>query len=197
MTRLTTAELRHLIEVEREVEHWGQKHRITPLLVDAVLGDGKKLVGVQPLDTRPNYYVIRVDSGCDLSNFGERELFSDYLDEVCDAITEQFGERERNRETLIDEGCVPPEEADLANYEKELGWPSLCLDSGVSWFEVKWPKSKKCKQLPIRVGDKFKIGGHSWEVVGTKPGGRIELFDRERARFLDTYHRNVKTWERA
>lgn len=52
------------------------------------------------------------------------------------------------------------------------------------------------KPQPIRVGDKFKHGNHVLEVIGTKPGGRIELFDRERTRFMDSYHHTVKTWER-
>ncbi len=196
MTRLTSTELRALIEIEREVEFWGQKYRITPLLVDVILGDGKQLVGVQPLDTRPNYYVIRVDSSWGTNNFGNGELFCEHIEEVYDAIEDQFGERERRRESLIYEEGVPPEEADLANYENELGWPALSLSSGVAWFEMEWPKPKKAKPLPIRVGDKFKHGGHVLEVIGTKPGGRVELFDRKRSRFLDAYHRDVKTWER-
>jgi hypothetical protein len=49
---------------------------------------------------------------------------------------------------------------------------------------------------PIRVGDKFKHGDDVLEVIGTKPGGKIELFDRCNVRFLDTWHHRVKTWER-
>lgn len=49
----------------------------------------------------------------------------------------------------------------------------------------------------IRVGDKFKHGDAILEVIGTRPGGRIELMDRASVRFLDSYHRIVKTWERA
>lgn len=52
------------------------------------------------------------------------------------------------------------------------------------------------KTTPIRVGDKFKHGDHILEVIGTKPGGKIELFDRARSRFTDSLHRNVRTWER-
>jgi hypothetical protein len=140
---MSTEKLRSLIEVEREVTFWEQKYRITPLLVDAVLGDGKKLVGLQPLDTRPDYYVIRVDSGWSMSNFDFGELFCDHLEEVYEAITNQFWEREREREALIYEDGVPPEEADLANYEEKLGWPCLSLSCGVEWWEMQWPNPEE------------------------------------------------------
>ena len=49
----------------------------------------------------------------------------------------------------------------------------------------------------ITVGDKFKsTSGHIWEVIETKPGGVVELFDKERTRFQRRYHREVKSWER-
>lgn len=49
---------------------------------------------------------------------------------------------------------------------------------------------------PIKEGDKFKVGNTIYEVIGTKPGGKIELFDRAATRFTDRWHRDVKTWER-
>ena len=51
---------------------------------------------------------------------------------------------------------------------------------------------------PIRVGDTFKTpSGFVEEVIRVLPGGKIDLFDRERCRFHMRYHRDVKTWERA
>jgi hypothetical protein len=52
------------------------------------------------------------------------------------------------------------------------------------------------KQRPILVGDKFKLGDRVVEVISTKPGGKVELFDRERAMFTDRWHRDVITLER-
>lgn len=54
------------------------------------------------------------------------------------------------------------------------------------------------KPQPIRVGDKFKSPTCDviWEVIETRPGGHVELFDRVRTRFCNTYHRIVKNWER-
>jgi hypothetical protein len=51
--------------------------------------------------------------------------------------------------------------------------------------------------MAIRVGDRFKSpAGMILEVIGTLPGGKIQLIDRENVRFTDRYHRDVKTWKR-
>jgi hypothetical protein len=139
--------LRQHIEQEQEVIFWGQGYRITRLLINAVLGDGKKLAGIQPLNTRPNYYVIRVDSGWDLSNWGDGDLFVDDLEDVYEAIEDQFSEIEREREYLIEDG-VSPERADLAYYPEELGWPVFSLDSGVGWFELDSPRKSVDRMTP-------------------------------------------------
>ena len=52
------------------------------------------------------------------------------------------------------------------------------------------------RSLPILVGDKFKVGDILWEVIGTKPGGKVELFDRKNSIFTDKWHKDVKNWER-
>ncbi len=51
-------------------------------------------------------------------------------------------------------------------------------------------------EKPIRVGDKFKVNETIYEVIGTKPGGKVELFDRQNTRFTDRWHKDVKKWER-
>lgn len=48
----------------------------------------------------------------------------------------------------------------------------------------------------IRVGDKFKRGERVLEVIGTKPGGKVEMLERVTAIFTDFWHRDVATWER-
>jgi hypothetical protein len=50
--------------------------------------------------------------------------------------------------------------------------------------------------VSILVGDKFKTASGIWEVIGLKPGGKVELFKREKVRFMDSYTKNVRTWER-
>lgn len=55
--------------------------------------------------------------------------------------------------------------------------------------------SVQCKAA-IRVGDKLSDGKHVWEVIRTLPGGKVDLFDRQRSYFTMRYHREVKHWER-
>lgn len=48
----------------------------------------------------------------------------------------------------------------------------------------------------IRIGDKFKVSDTIYEVIGTKPGGKVELFNRAESLFTDRWHRDVMHWER-
>ena len=59
-------------------------------------------------------------------------------------------------------------------------------------------ETKFVKTLPVRVGDKFKspTSDEVYEVIETRPGGHVELFDRARSRFYHNYCRVVKNWER-
>lgn len=52
----------------REVEFWGQKHTITPALVDKIHGDGLQVVWLSSINTRPFYYVLRIDSSIELDD---------------------------------------------------------------------------------------------------------------------------------
>jgi len=49
---------------------------------------------------------------------------------------------------------------------------------------------------PIHVGDRFSDGRNVWQVIEVKPGGKLELFDKERCYFSMRYHREVREWER-
>ena len=57
-----TARLRALIELPERCTFWGDKYVITPRLIARKFGDGKHLLCVTPMATRPNYFVVRVDS---------------------------------------------------------------------------------------------------------------------------------------
>jgi hypothetical protein len=56
---------------------------------------------------------------------------------------------------------------------------------------------RRSKRTPIRVGDKFKMGAGIWEVIETKPGGKVSLLNRTESRFWDTYTSQMKDLERA
>jgi len=55
----------------RKTKFWGRHYFITPRLVDWVHGDGLQLIYFTPLNTRPNYYVVRIDSKVSLDNSDE------------------------------------------------------------------------------------------------------------------------------
>jgi hypothetical protein len=119
------AKLRAIVESEREVSFWGKTYRITPRVIEEVLGDGGQLIWLQPLNTRPNFYVLQVDSTWTLSNWGQPGtdgLLSDHLEEIHDAINDQFG------------CCICGEESEYPEGERyECRWPVLHDDCGVSW----------------------------------------------------------------
>lgn len=46
-------------------------------------------------------------------------------------------------------------------------------------------------------GDRFRMpSGSEWKVIGTRPGGVVELFNKAECRFSDRYHYEVIQWER-
>jgi hypothetical protein len=49
---------------------------------------------------------------------------------------------------------------------------------------------------PINIGDTFRAGERILEVIGTKPGGKVELMDRDKCQFVDMRHSRVRTFER-
>lgn len=119
---MTDKELRTRIERRRRVTFWGERYFITPRLVDQIFGDGGKMIGIAPLSTRPDYYVVRVDSKWDLDNFcTTSSTVAEHTDEILDAIEDQFG-----RSRYDDD---PP--------QRKHGRPFPALDEecGVKWFE--------------------------------------------------------------
>ena len=103
------------------VEFWGRSHEITPVILDETFGDGKKSICLTPLNTRPNYYIVNIDSSVDLL---ENDSVIDYLekeDGVLNYIIEEYGEC-----------CGDDEEP----------FPALNLDCGYCWGEYKQDRPK-------------------------------------------------------
>lgn len=87
---MTHEQLRAHIERARIMRFWGTEYEITPLLIDEIFGDGLKLLAVTPLFTRPNFYVVRVDSALE----DAADLFNDDEERLIQAIEEMFGNAE-------------------------------------------------------------------------------------------------------
>lgn len=144
---MTATELRAIIEKPYTTRFWGRECRCEPKFVTKKLGNGKLLLAVQPLNTRPNYYVIRVsDKWQGKMNTDD---WSDYVEEVVyEAIIDEYSEKERERECLAEDlraaGIEPNgSNTDLAGNEDRLDWPVMSLDSGGAWFEYELPKTRK------------------------------------------------------
>lgn len=114
------AALKKRVEIQEHVRFWGSEYDITPAFVAAFFGDGKQLVAITPLNTRPNYYVIRVDSSWNLSNFQDEPIMGDYIDEIYDAIEAEYG-------------CMDDRDEEDETPEEERGWPMLNSECGSSW----------------------------------------------------------------
>jgi hypothetical protein len=101
---------------------WGRDYVITPRLVDWIHGDGLQVIYFMPLNTRPNYYVARIDSKVSLNNSDDDSFHDVILDDLYAAIEEQFG--------------PSYEEWDHNNgriYHRHNHWPALSEDSGSCW----------------------------------------------------------------
>jgi hypothetical protein len=123
---MTLAELKTRIEQPEEVTFWGAKYVITPAFVRAKFGDGKKLLNIIPLNTRPDRYVVRVDSRLITSNWHEGQPhIQDCLDYILEAIEWEYGSARQ-----FDE--------DDNEIEEKAPWPALDESVGVGWGEERW-----------------------------------------------------------
>ena len=112
--------LKAAIEVETQAYHWGQASTIIPYVCDTIFGDGRALLALVPLNTRPCYYVIRIDSAWAIDD----DAFHDLLEDgIYAAIEEQFG-------TAHDEEDETPDGEP---------WPAFNDGSGCGWDRMDWP----------------------------------------------------------
>ena len=118
--------LKHLTR-KRMVRFWGRRHWVTPALVAKKLGNGKQLIWYEPMDTRPNYYLIFVDSAWNTSNWRRcREHVCDHRDEIRNAIMDEYL---KGWETWFS-GKTGRE------YRRHNPFPALSDDCGASWGEI-------------------------------------------------------------
>jgi hypothetical protein len=96
---------------------WTQPYMIRPALVKQRFGNGKRLIGLSPVLHRPAYYLVWIDDRWNLSNWDHGEKLIDHLDEIWDAIGDEFGFRDRE---------------DESSYR----WPEEDSRDGCSWWEA-------------------------------------------------------------
>jgi hypothetical protein len=120
---------------------WGQDYIITPRLVDWIHGDGLQVIWFEPMDTRPNYYVARIDSKICVDNCGKPPVFCDEVyDDLCMKIEDQYGRSWERWEA--DNGRT---------YERNRGWPAISVGDGGSWGKLtRLKQSDKRTESEIR-----------------------------------------------
>lgn len=83
------SELYRLLEPQK-TKWWGSTYEFQPALIEKIYGDGKLLMQLFPINERPRYWVVRVDSR-HASGEADEDAFFDMLEDIYDKIDEQFG----------------------------------------------------------------------------------------------------------
>ena len=122
---------------------WGQPQKIKPCLIEQTHGDGMQLVHLTPIDTRPNYYVLRIDSSInidvdeslnkeDYNNYGS---ISELLIQLVEGEHININDYEENQEGRY----FDPYDVSIEPFEYEF--PML------SWGGGSWGHLDDCKQI--------------------------------------------------
>lgn len=123
--------LKDVFEVEFIGTLWtdGDSGPMTPYVCECSFGDGLKLIRIATINQRPNYHVVRVDSGW--NEIGEQ------IDDVLTAIEEECG----RAGDCLDEPCQNCDDTAckcVDDYSADKEFPALDDRDGCSWNEVRW-----------------------------------------------------------
>ena len=113
-----------------ETTFWGEKCMCTPELIEEKHGDGLQLVYLKPIDTRPNFYLLLIDSKINVSD--DDSLSDDDKEEYGD-ISELLLRLVETEHTNIDHYS---ENSDGLYYDE--------YDDSVEPFEFEWPMLSWC-----------------------------------------------------
>lgn len=110
---------------------WGQPCNISPAFVDTGRGDRKQLVWVQSTDSRPDYYVLRIDSR-------ENVEAEDYPwdDKLLCPIEERYDNVDNYEWSWQNGKYIGKYKYDENEPIKEEQWPMLSWGGG-SWGVIK------------------------------------------------------------
>ncbi len=134
----TTATIQSQLRPER-VEFWGDEYTVEPALVAEIFGDGAQVIGLQPLNTRPQFYVVRVDSAWSISNWDDGDLLIEHLDEIYESIEGEYGCAYYEEDCDCSCGhcdgdsCIQCECDCIAHGRP---WPALNEEVGSGWFSL-------------------------------------------------------------
>lgn len=104
----------------------GDSGMLTPYVCEASFGDGLKLLKLATIHQRPNYHMVRVDSGWDEDDLAER------IDDILTAIEDECGPAG----IYLDEPCESCRETTCQcseDYSADEAFPALDDRDGCSW----------------------------------------------------------------
>lgn len=123
----------------------------TPALSSTVYGDGRALIGLTTINSRPRYYVIRIDSRIEVGSDmnapdGAPELW-DIIDDIAIDLEEEFG---CGDPTNLGEWCDERGWVDQETGEPlpEPEWPEFDDRDGKSWWRMDWPSLPNLEFAP-------------------------------------------------
>lgn len=135
---------------------WTPADMITfvPALSNRLYGDGRALLGLTTINSRPQFYVLRIDSRwaieMDPTAPDDAEQLVDRIDAFAFALEEEFG-----RGRYDDGGDDEPETArQMASRRK---WPAYDDENGCSWWRMDWPKISGVKMAPHPFNPRYQI----------------------------------------
>ena len=142
--------LKEALEVEFLGTLWtkGDSGMMTPYVCKCSFGDGLKLIRIFTTNQRPNYHIVRIDSGWDESSWSNGDNIGEHIDDILFAIEDECG---RAGECL-DQPC--DDCGDTAcrcgrDYSADREFPALDDRDGVSWSEIDWESlMSKIRQTP-------------------------------------------------
>ena len=99
---------------EQDTSLWGVKYKTTPTLVDTVFGDGGSLISLDPANSRPDYYIMLVDSN--IQSFEDAiDFISNNEELIYEPIELEFGNYEDDYD---DDGAYIPDDEETAGHLK-------------------------------------------------------------------------------
>lgn len=134
---------------------WTPAHMVTfvPALSNRLYGDGKALLGLTTINSRPRFYILRIDSKwsveMDPAAPDGAEQLTDRIDAFAFALEEEFG-----RGRFDDD--EPETEFQRVQRRK---WPAYDDESGCSWWRMDWPLLPGVKLKPHPFNTRFQILG--------------------------------------
>lgn len=134
---------------------WTPDHMVTfvPALSRRLYGDGKALLGLTTINSRPRFYILRIDSrwaiDMDPSAPDIAEPLVDRIDAFAFALEEEFGGGR------FDDGSGEPETA--RERDRRRKWPAYDDENGCSWWRMDWPKLPGVKMVPHPFNSRYQI----------------------------------------